>query len=83
MPYLSCTKSADEPVECLFTNVQQVTIKPVITAAVVPGTRQEPHLIGPKLPARSLPAQRGEVAIAVAALNKMIRTAKPVSVRVA
>jgi len=30
-----------------------------------------------------LPAQRGEVAIAVAALNKMIRTAKPVAVRVA
>ncbi len=41
------------------------------------------HLIGPKLRARSLPAQRGEVAIAVAVLNKMIRTAKPVSVRVA
>ncbi len=41
------------------------------------------HLIGPKLRARSLPAQRGEVAIAVAALNKMIRTAKPVAVRVA
>ncbi len=41
------------------------------------------HLIGPKLRARSLPAQRSKVAIAVAALNKMIRTAKPVSVRVA
>ncbi len=41
------------------------------------------HLIGPKLRARSLPAQRGEVAIAVAAPNQMIRTAKPVSVRVA
>jgi hypothetical protein len=41
------------------------------------------HLIGPKLHARSLPAQRGEVTIAVAVLNKMIRTAKPVSVRVA
>ena len=41
------------------------------------------HLIGPKLRARSLPAQRGEAAIAVAALNTMIRTAKPVSVRVA
>lgn len=38
------------------------------------------HLIGPKLRARSLPAQRGEVAIAVAALNRMIRTAKPVSI---
>ena len=41
------------------------------------------HLIGPKLRARSLPAQKGEVAIAVAVLNRMIRTAKPVSVRVA
>jgi hypothetical protein len=41
------------------------------------------HLIGPKLRARSLPAQRGEAAIAVAVLNEMIRTAKPVSVRVA
>ena len=39
------------------------------------------HLIGPKLRARSLPGQQGEVAIAVAALNRMIRTAKPVSVR--
>ena len=41
------------------------------------------HLIGPKLRARSLAARRGEAAIAVAVLNKMIRTAKPVSVRVA
>ena len=41
------------------------------------------HLIGPKLRARSLPAQRGKVAIAAAVLNAMIRTAKPVSVRVA
>lgn len=41
------------------------------------------HLIGPKLRARSLPAQRGEVAIAVAVLNTMIRTAEPVSVQVA
>ncbi len=41
------------------------------------------HLIGPKLRARSLPAQRGEVAIAVAVLNRMIRTAKPVSIQIA
>ncbi len=41
------------------------------------------HLIGPKLRARSLRVQRGEAAIAVAVLNTMIRTAKPVSVRVA
>ena len=39
------------------------------------------HLIGPKLRARSLPAQRGEAAIAIAVPNTMIRTAKPVSVR--
>jgi len=39
------------------------------------------HLIGPKLRARSRPAQRGEVALAVQVLNRMIRTAKPVSVR--
>ena len=30
------------------------------------------HLIGPKLRSRSLPAQQGEVAIAVAVLNTMI-----------
>ena len=41
------------------------------------------HLIGPKLRARSLPAQKGKAAIAVAVLNTMIRTTKPVSVRVA
>ena len=40
-------------------------------------------IIGPKLRARSLPAQQGEVAIAVEALNRMIRTAKPTSMRVA
>jgi hypothetical protein len=41
------------------------------------------HLIGPKLRARSLPAQQGEVAIAVAVLNRMIPTAKPVFIQVA
>ena len=41
------------------------------------------HLIGPKLRAQSLPAQRGEAAVAVAVLNTIIRMAKPVSVRVA
>ncbi len=41
------------------------------------------HLIGPKLHARSLLAQQGEVAIAVAVPNTMIRTARPVSIRVA
>jgi hypothetical protein len=40
------------------------------------------HLIGTKLRARSLAAQQGEVAIAVKALNRMIRVAKPLSVRV-
>ena len=40
------------------------------------------RLIGPKLRARSLLRQQGEVAIAVAVLNTIIRTAKPVSVRV-
>ena len=40
-------------------------------------------IIGPKLRARSLPAQQGEAATAVGVLNRMIRTAKPVSVRVA
>jgi DDE family transposase len=40
-------------------------------------------IIGPKLRARGLPAQQGEAAIAVAALNRMIRVAKPISVRVA
>jgi Transposase DDE domain len=41
------------------------------------------HLIGPRLRARSLPGQRGEVALAIQVLNRMIRIAKPVSVRVA
>jgi hypothetical protein len=40
-------------------------------------------IIGPKLRARSLPAQQGEAAIAVETLNRMIRAAKPISVRVA
>jgi hypothetical protein len=40
-------------------------------------------IIGPKLRARSLPAQQGEAAIAVGVLNRMIRTARPISVRVA
>jgi hypothetical protein len=39
------------------------------------------HLIGPKLRARTLPTQQGEAAIAVAALNRMIRIAKPRSLR--
>ena len=39
------------------------------------------HLIGPKLRARTLPGQQGEVAMAVAVLNRMIRTAKPASLR--
>ena len=39
------------------------------------------HLIGPKLRARSRPAQLGEVALGVQVLNRMIREAKPVSVR--
>ena len=40
-------------------------------------------IIGPKLRARTLPAQQGETAIAVQVLNRMIRAAKPISVRVA
>ena len=39
--------------------------------------------IGPKPRARGLPAQRGEASIAVGVLNRMIRVAKPVSVRIA
>jgi hypothetical protein len=39
------------------------------------------YLIGLKLRARTLPGQQGEAALAVAVLNRMIRTAKPVSVR--
>ena len=40
------------------------------------------HLVGSKLRARNLAAQQGEVTIAVQALNRMIRVAKPLSVRV-
>ena len=39
------------------------------------------HLIGSHLEARTLLAQQGEAAIAVSVLNRMIRIAKPVSVR--
>lgn len=39
------------------------------------------HLIGPKLRARNRAGQGGEVALAIQVLNRMIRTAKPVSVR--
>jgi Transposase DDE domain len=37
--------------------------------------------IGPRLRARTLPGQQGEVTLAAAVLNRMIRTAKPASVR--
>ena len=40
------------------------------------------HLIGPKLRARGLLAQNGEVATSMAVLNTMVPTAKPVSVRI-
>ncbi len=39
------------------------------------------HGIGPKLRARSSEGQQGEAALAVQVLNRMIRTARPVSVR--
>ena len=39
------------------------------------------HLIGPRLRARSAAAQAGEVALAVQVLNRMIREAKPVTIR--
>ena len=39
------------------------------------------HSIGPKLRARSSEGQQGEAALAVQVLNRMIRTARPVSVR--
>jgi hypothetical protein len=37
------------------------------------------HIIGPKLRARSLGCQQGEVAIAVQVLNRMIRVARLIS----
>ena len=40
-------------------------------------------IIRPKLRARILPAQRGEAAIAIEGLNRMIRMAKPTSIRAA
>jgi transposase len=39
------------------------------------------HIVGPTLRARSIDGQGGEVAIAVQVLNRMIRNAKPISVR--
>lgn len=41
------------------------------------------HLIGHKLRARTLSGQQAEAALTVSVLNRMTRTAKPVSVRVA
>jgi hypothetical protein len=38
-------------------------------------------IVGPKLCARSLPAQQGEIAIAAEVLNRMIRAAKAFSIR--
>ncbi len=39
------------------------------------------HIIGPKLRAQSSDGQEGEVAIAIQILNRMIRIARPISVR--
>ncbi len=39
------------------------------------------HLIGPRLRARTSTAQPGEATIGIAVLNRMLRVAKPVSVR--
>ena len=39
------------------------------------------HLIGPRLRARIAATQAGEVALAIQVLNRMIREAKPVTVR--
>ena len=39
------------------------------------------HLIGSKLRARTQTGQGGEAALAIQVLNRMIRTAKPVSIR--
>ena len=40
-------------------------------------------LIGPRLRARGLAHQHGEIALGVEVLNRVIRVAKPVSVRIA
>ena len=50
-----------------------------VTLKIMPGDRKA--IIGPKLHARILPAQRGEAAIAIEALNRMIRVATPLSIR--
>ena len=41
------------------------------------------RIIGSRLRARMFAAQKGEIAIAIEALNRMIRVAKPRSVRIA
>ena len=48
-----------------------------------PAKRQAEHRTQRQLRARCLPAQQGEASIAVEVLNRMIRVAKPVSVRAA
>ena len=40
-------------------------------------------VIGPRMRARILPAQQGDVTMAAEVLNRMMRVAKPVSIRVA
>ncbi|MGI4799884.1 MAG: hypothetical protein ACRYG8_38755 [Janthinobacterium lividum] len=53
--------------------------EPQTHAAILLGRYK--HLIGPKLRARTLPGQQGEAALALAVLNRMIRTDKPAFVR--
>jgi hypothetical protein len=56
---------------------------PALRGAQPFARRLQRLVLGPRLRARTLPGQQGKAALAVEVLNRMIRTAKPVSVRTA
>jgi hypothetical protein len=61
----------------------EATIRPVSASVAETTVGRYKAIIGPKLRARSMLAQQGEIAIAVEVLNHIIRVVKPISIRAA
>ena len=61
----------------------RTTIMKAWTRTVETGVSPIKRFNGGKLTARTFGAQRSEIAIQIAALNRMIRTVKPTTIRVA
>ena len=59
------------------------TIMKTWTRTVETGVSRIKRFNGGKLTARTFSAQRGEIAMQIAALNRMIRAMKPTTIRVA